>query len=178
MTPPTYHLWTIGCQMNEADALRAASLLESAGFRPVPHAREAGLLLLNTCVVRQQAEDKIYSRLTYVAELKQKHPALVVALMGCLVGKNPRELARFRDRFPFIDLFLPSVLGPKAGDIVIFKWPVDGKTDYIKRCVAVAGQTGEFRGRRLFVDGVESVVGHVLRLRKPGRRPKLPERQN
>ncbi len=99
--------------MNEADALRAASLLESAGYRPVARADAAGLLLLNTCVVRQQAEDKIYSRLTYVAELKQKHPDLVVALMGCLVGKNPRETARLRERFPFVDLFLPpSDLAP------------------------------------------------------------------
>ena len=113
MTPATYNLWTIGCQMNEADALRAAALLETAGFRPVPHARDAALLLLNTCVVRQQAEDKIHSRLTYVAELKRQNPARVVALMGCLVGKNPRELARFRERFPFVDLFLPpSELGP------------------------------------------------------------------
>ena len=113
MTPSTYNLWTIGCQMNEADALRAAALLETAGFRPVPHARDAALLLLNTCVVRQQAEDKIHSRLTYVAELKRQNPARVVALMGCLVGKNPRELARFRERFPFVDLFLPpSELGP------------------------------------------------------------------
>jgi tRNA-2-methylthio-N6-dimethylallyladenosine synthase len=99
--------------MNEADALRAAAALESAGFQPVPHARDAGLLLLNTCVVRQQAEDKIYSRLTYIAELKQKNPALVVALMGCLVGKNPREIAALRERFPFVDLFLsPSDLAP------------------------------------------------------------------
>jgi tRNA A37 methylthiotransferase MiaB len=80
---------------------------------PRPHARDAGLLLLNTCVVRQQAEDKIYSRLTYIAELKQKNPALVVALMGCLVGKNPREIAALRERFPFVDLFLPpSDLAP------------------------------------------------------------------
>ena len=99
--------------MNEADAQRAAALLECSGFRPVPHARDAALLLLNTCVVRQQAEDKIYSRLTYVAELKQKNPGLVVALMGCLVGKNPREFAALRERFPFVDLFLPpSDLAP------------------------------------------------------------------
>jgi tRNA-2-methylthio-N6-dimethylallyladenosine synthase len=101
--------------MNEADALRAASLLESAGFRPVADARDATLLLLNTCVVRQQAEDKIYSRLTYVDQLKRKTPDLAVALMGCLVGKNPREIAALRDRFPFVDLFLPpSDLTPLA----------------------------------------------------------------
>ena len=99
--------------MNEADALRAAAWLESAGFQPVAHARDAALLLLNTCVVRQQAEDKIYSRLTYVAELKRENPERTVVLMGCLVGKNPRELDRFRERFPFVDLFLPpSDLAP------------------------------------------------------------------
>ena len=99
--------------MNEADALRAAALLESSGYRPVSRARDAGLLLLNTCVVRQQAEDKIYSRLTYIAELKQQNPNLVVALMGCLVGKNPRGFEKLRERFPFVDLFLPpSDLAP------------------------------------------------------------------
>ena len=109
--------------MNEADALRAAALLEAAGFHPVPHAREAGLLLLNTCVVRQQAEDKIYSRLTYVAELKQRNPGLVVALMGCLVGRNPRETARLRERFPYVDLFLPpSDLGPLRGFLAARGW--------------------------------------------------------
>lgn len=93
--------------MNEADALRAATLLEAAGYRPVPHAQEASLLLLNTCVVRQQAEDKIYSRLTFVTELKKRHPDLVVVLMGCLVGKNPLEIQRLREQLPYVDVFLP-----------------------------------------------------------------------
>lgn len=99
--------------MNEADALRAAAVLESMGFSAVPRAQEAGLLLLNTCVVRQQAEDKIYSRLTHVSQLKKKNPDRIVVLMGCLVGRNPRQLAMLQERFPFVDLFLPpSDIGP------------------------------------------------------------------
>ncbi len=99
--------------MNEADALRAAAVLESMGFHSVSDVREASLLLLNTCVVRQQAEDKIYSRLTYVSQLKKKNPEMIVVLMGCLVGKNPRQLAMLQERFPFVDLFLPpSDLNP------------------------------------------------------------------
>ena len=74
--------------MNEADALRAAALLESVGLRPVARARDASLLLLNTCVVRQQAEDKVYGRLRHVAELKRHNPECVVALMGCLVDRK------------------------------------------------------------------------------------------
>jgi signal peptidase I len=58
-------------------------------------------------------------------------------------------------KVPFTDWRLPAVREPKPGDIVIFKYPKDGKTDYIKRCVAVAGQTVEVRGTKLFIDGVE-----------------------
>ena len=93
--------------MNEADALRAAALLESAGLRPASNAPEADVLLLNTCVVRQQAEDKIISRLSFMADLKRSRPERAVVLMGCLVGRNPLERPALRERFPFIDLFLP-----------------------------------------------------------------------
>ncbi len=108
-----YHLWSIGCQMNEADATRAAALLETFGARPAPDAPSADLLLLNTCVVRQQAEDKIHSRLRYVAQLKRRRPSLLVVLMGCMVGTDPARLPALRDRYPFVDLFLPpSALAP------------------------------------------------------------------
>lgn len=91
--------------MNEADALRAAALLESAGLRPVAHADDASFLLLNTCVVRQQAEDKIYGRLGSLRPLKAARPDMVIGLMGCLVGHKPgKALAR---RFPDVDVFIP-----------------------------------------------------------------------
>ena len=56
---------------------------------------------------------------------------------------------------PIFDWYVPAVRGPKRGDIVIFKFPGDGKTDYIKRCVAVEGQTVEVKDQKLIVDGVE-----------------------
>ncbi|MGD1048019.1 MAG: signal peptidase I [Candidatus Krumholzibacteriaceae bacterium] len=58
-------------------------------------------------------------------------------------------------KVPFVDLWLPKVRDPKPGDIVIFKWPGDRKTDYIKRCIAVEGQTVELKGTHLFINGVE-----------------------
>ncbi|MBN1885214.1 MAG: signal peptidase I [Candidatus Krumholzibacteriota bacterium] len=61
----------------------------------------------------------------------------------------------FGAKVPFVDWRLPAVRDPRPGDIVIFKFPGDGRTDYIKRCVAVAGQTVEVREKKLFVDGVE-----------------------
>jgi signal peptidase I len=60
-------------------------------------------------------------------------------------------------KVPFIDFRFPKVREPKPGDVVIFKFPGDGKTDYIKRCIAVEGQTVEVRGTRVFVDGTEMV---------------------
>jgi signal peptidase I len=58
-------------------------------------------------------------------------------------------------KVPFVSWWLPKVRDPKPGDVVIFKFPGDGKTDYIKRCIAVAGQTVELKGTHLFIDGVE-----------------------
>lgn len=57
-------------------------------------------------------------------------------------------------KLPFVKAHLPAVRDPKPGDIIIFKYPGDNKTDYIKRCVALAGQTVELRGTDLYVDGV------------------------
>lgn len=57
-------------------------------------------------------------------------------------------------KFPFTDARLPGTRDPKPGDIIIFKFPGDKKTDYIKRCVAVEGQTVELRGTTLYVDGL------------------------
>jgi signal peptidase I len=63
-------------------------------------------------------------------------------------------------KVPFVKWYLPKIRDPKPGDIVIFKFPGDGKTDYIKRCIAVEGQTVELRGKRLFVDGAEKLETH------------------
>jgi len=81
-----YHIWTEGCQMNVADSLRVASALEHLGYCPTQSAQEASVIVLNTCVVRQSAEDKAYGRLHSLRPLKKQRPGLVVNLMGCLVA--------------------------------------------------------------------------------------------
>ncbi|MBK8230288.1 MAG: signal peptidase I [Candidatus Eisenbacteria bacterium] len=67
-------------------------------------------------------------------------------------------------KLPFTDIRLPGLTHPKPGDIIVFQFPQDPKTDYIKRCVAVAGQTVEVRDKQLYVDGVlknEAYAIHV-----------------
>jgi len=100
-----YHIWTEGCQMNVADSQRLASALEQIGYQPARQAEEADVIVLNTCVVRQSAEDKAYGRLHSLRPLKDKNPRLVINLMGCLVGVRSYE--RLQQRFPFVDVFSP-----------------------------------------------------------------------
>jgi tRNA-2-methylthio-N6-dimethylallyladenosine synthase len=100
-----YHIWTEGCQMNVADSQRVASTLESVGYTSTRRAEDADVIVLNTCVVRQSAEDKAYGRLSSLRPLKIKNPDLVINLMGCLVGVKGYE--SLEKRFPYVDVFSP-----------------------------------------------------------------------
>jgi tRNA-2-methylthio-N6-dimethylallyladenosine synthase len=100
-----YHIWTEGCQMNVADSLRVGSALEHLGYQATPLAEQADVIVLNTCVVRQSAEDKAYGRLHSLHPLKKQRPELVINLMGCLVGVKGYE--RLKQRFPYVDVFSP-----------------------------------------------------------------------
>lgn len=100
-----YHIWTEGCQMNVSDSQRVATALENFGYIRSKDPAEADVIVLNTCVVRQSAEDKAYGRLSSLKPLKLKNPDLVINLMGCLVGirGNPG----LKKRFPYVDVFSP-----------------------------------------------------------------------
>ena len=91
--------------MNVADSQRVASALERIGYETTRQAEEADVIVLNTCVVRQSAEDKAYGRLTSLRPLKEQHPDIVINLMGCMVGVKGHE--HLRKRFPFVDVFSP-----------------------------------------------------------------------
>jgi tRNA-2-methylthio-N6-dimethylallyladenosine synthase len=100
-----YHIWTAGCQMNVADSQRVASALEHLGYQSTRRPADADVIVMNTCVVRQSAEDKAVGRLSSFKPLKARNPDLVINLMGCLVGvKGSNHL---KERFPFVDVFSP-----------------------------------------------------------------------
>jgi tRNA-2-methylthio-N6-dimethylallyladenosine synthase len=91
--------------MNVADSQRVASALERLGYQATRRAERADVIVLNTCVVRQSAEDKSYGRLYSLKPLKQENPNLVINLMGCLVGVKGAE--RLQQDLPFVDVFSP-----------------------------------------------------------------------
>jgi tRNA-2-methylthio-N6-dimethylallyladenosine synthase len=100
-----YHIWTEGCQMNVADSQRVGSALEHLGYAHTETIELADVIVMNTCVVRQSAEDKAYGRLSSLKPLKQKNPNLVINLMGCLVGVKGYE--KLQKTFPYVDVFSP-----------------------------------------------------------------------
>jgi len=91
--------------MNEADSRHLGSQLEAIGYRETADADTADLVVLNTCVVRQQAEDKAVGRLGSLKTVKARRPNMTVGLMGCMVGM--REAPALKKRFPFVDVFMP-----------------------------------------------------------------------
>ncbi|HLF36738.1 MAG TPA: tRNA (N6-isopentenyl adenosine(37)-C2)-methylthiotransferase MiaB [Anaerolineales bacterium] len=105
MAPVRYHIWTAGCQMNVADSQRVASALEGLGYLPTAVAEQADVVVLNTCVVRQSAEDRAFGRLTSLRPLKERRPEVVINLMGCLVGV--RGSPQLEASYPFVDVFSP-----------------------------------------------------------------------
>ncbi len=97
-----YFLWTVGCQMNVADSDKLAAGFSRLGMEPVSEAAGADIVVINTCSVRQHAEDRAYSQLGRVRLVKEERPDLKVAVMGCMVGLRTSDLEK---RFPFVDVF-------------------------------------------------------------------------
>jgi len=91
--------------MNVADSQRVASALEHLGYENTARPEEADVIVMNTCVVRQSAEDKAYGRLSSLKPFKSQRPEMVINLMGCLVGVKEPE--RLKQRFPYVDVFSP-----------------------------------------------------------------------
>lgn len=108
--------------MNVADSQRVASALEKLGYSLSPNADEADVIVLNTCVVRQSAEDKAYGRLTSLRPVKTQRPHTVINLMGCLVGVKGN--AQLEKAFPYVDVFSPP---SDPGPLVEHLLQTDGK---------------------------------------------------
>ncbi|NJR51765.1 MAG: tRNA (N6-isopentenyl adenosine(37)-C2)-methylthiotransferase MiaB [Leptolyngbyaceae cyanobacterium CSU_1_3] len=101
-----YHITTFGCQMNKADSERMAGILETMGFEWAEEPNDADLILYNTCTIRDNAEQKVYSYLGRQAARKQKNPDLTLIVAGCVAQQEGEALLR---RVPELDL----VMGPQ-----------------------------------------------------------------
>jgi tRNA-2-methylthio-N6-dimethylallyladenosine synthase len=91
--------------MNVADSQRVSAALEGLGYTPAPKAKEADVIVVNTCVVRQSAEDRAHGYLMSLKPLAEKNPDLVINLMGCMVGVRGHD--HLGERYPFVKVFSP-----------------------------------------------------------------------
>ena len=99
-----YHIWTVGCQMNQADSQRVASILDGLGWEAAPTMDGANLVVLNTCSVREQPEKRAHGQLSLLRHAKRGREDLLVAMMGCMIG-NQRTIDDLKQRYPVVDLF-------------------------------------------------------------------------
>ena len=102
------HIKTWGCQMNEYDSSKMADLLDAThGFTLVEEAEDADVILLNTCSIREKAQEKVFHQLGRWRPLKKKNPHLIIGVGGCVASQ---EGASIRERAPYVDI----VFGPQT----------------------------------------------------------------
>jgi tRNA-2-methylthio-N6-dimethylallyladenosine synthase len=102
----TYHIVTFGCQMNTSDSERVATIIEKMGFVWIEDVKKADFILINTCSVRQKAEDKVFGYVHNYQKLKKDNPRLIIGVMGCMPGRYKRR--RLKDTRPNAELFFPT----------------------------------------------------------------------
>jgi tRNA-2-methylthio-N6-dimethylallyladenosine synthase len=108
MTSPKLYIKTFGCQMNEYDSTRMVDVLrDSDGYEVTERAEDADVILLNTCSVREKAQEKVFSQLGWWRDYKQQNPDLIIGVGGCVASQEGEGIVR---RAPFVDL----VFGPQT----------------------------------------------------------------
>lgn len=109
------HLITYGCQMNEYDSERVAGLLKQERYELTDRPEDADLILVNTCSIREKAEDKVFSQLGALKQLKRRRPDLTIGVMGCMAQL---QKGRIQERAPHVDLVFGSPAIARVGELV------------------------------------------------------------
>jgi tRNA-2-methylthio-N6-dimethylallyladenosine synthase len=109
------HLITYGCQMNEYDSERVAGLLRAQQYELTDDESAADLILLNTCAIREKAEDKVFSKLGQLKAVKTRRPDVIIGVMGCMAQLHHQEIRR---RAPAVDLVFGSPAIGKVASLV------------------------------------------------------------
>ena len=111
----TYFIRTFGCQMNEHDSERLAGMLEADGLTAAPDAASADVVVLNTCCIRENADNKLYGNLGHLKALKDQRPDMQIVVGGCLAQKD-RDL--IRERAPQVDVVFGTHNLGRATDLI------------------------------------------------------------
>ena len=111
----TYFVRTFGCQMNEHDSERIAGLLEAEGMVAAPTAEEADVVVLNTCTIRENADNRLYGNLGHLKRLKDTRPGMQIAVGGCMAQKDQGLI---QERAPYVDVVFGTHNVASAADLL------------------------------------------------------------
>src|SRR5210317_1645417 len=100
------YIETFGCQMNERDSEIMSRMLSKSNYMPADDINQADVIVINTCSIREKAEQKVYSLLGRLKKLKEKKPSLIISVAGCVAQQEGKKLEA---RMPQVDI----VLGPQ-----------------------------------------------------------------
>ncbi|MFL3025512.1 MAG: tRNA (N6-isopentenyl adenosine(37)-C2)-methylthiotransferase MiaB [Candidatus Neomarinimicrobiota bacterium] len=103
----SYFIETYGCQMNVADTEVISGLLNNEGYRQTKDIHSANVIFVNTCAIREHAEDKVHSRLGFYNQIKQKKPDIIIGVLGCMAQNLKEDILESK---PFVDI----ILGPDS----------------------------------------------------------------
>ena len=103
----SYYIETYGCQMNVADSELVSGLLSQDGYDETKDINRADIILVNTCAIREHAEDKIHSRLGFYNQFKQKNPSTIIGVLGCMAQNLKEDILESK---PYVDI----ILGPDS----------------------------------------------------------------
>ena len=113
--PRTYMLRTFGCQMNEHDSERIAGLLEADGLARTTDVEHADVIVLNTCCIRENADNKLYGTLGHLKSLKERRPGVELVVAGCLAQKDRSAI---RERAPYVDVVFGTHNVQRAAELL------------------------------------------------------------
>ena len=162
---PSVYVETYGCQMNVADSNLIGSILTDAGYRSVTSAEGADVVLVNTCAVREKAEDRVIAHAAELAALKRKRPELVLGIVGCMAEHLKDRLA---DRAPAIDVIagpdsyrrMPELLAKaREHKPVVITTPTSAAGDKAKKSVVGAGLLDVTLDKSETYDGLSGAIG-------------------
>ena len=103
----SYHIETYGCQMNVADSELVSAMLQKAGYKEISDIQKADAIFVNTCAIREHAEDKVHSRLGFYNKIKKQKPSTVIGVLGCMAQNLKEDILESK---PYVDI----VLGPDS----------------------------------------------------------------
>jgi tRNA-2-methylthio-N6-dimethylallyladenosine synthase len=136
-----YYIETWGCQMNEEDSEKLSGMLLSVGYTRTEDIKEAGIIIYNTCCVRENAENKVFGNLGELKHLKKKNPNLIIAVCGCMMQQEGMA-DKILKKFPHVNIIF--------GTHNAYKFP-----EYLNRVIAEGVQVKEiFNKENEIVEGV------------------------